>query len=138
MGSRERRIHAAYQFFLYTLFGSLIMLSGLIFIYFHIGSTDLLFWVKVLLVNTVRLYFGLLFLCHLLLRYRCFLYIFASRSTCGGANSGIGFISRSFIKVGHVRFLRFSIPLFPYGTQFFLPLIYTMSLIAIIYSSLLQ
>lgn len=47
MGSRERRVHAAYQFFIYTLFGSLIMLSSLIFIYFHAGSTDLLVLSKV-------------------------------------------------------------------------------------------
>lgn len=46
MGSRERRIHASYQFFIYTLFGSLIMLSGLIFIYLHVGSTDLLFYIR--------------------------------------------------------------------------------------------
>lgn len=39
-GSRERKIDAAYQFFLYTLFGSLFMLLSLFFLYSHFGGTD--------------------------------------------------------------------------------------------------
>jgi NADH-ubiquinone oxidoreductase chain 4 len=39
-GSRERRIKAAYYFFLYTLFGSLFMLFGILYLYFIIGSTN--------------------------------------------------------------------------------------------------
>jgi len=40
-GSRLRKIRAAFQFFLYTLTGSLFMLLALLFIYFQIGTTDL-------------------------------------------------------------------------------------------------
>jgi NADH-ubiquinone oxidoreductase chain 4 len=40
-GSRERKIRAAYQFFIYTLVGSLLMLVSLILIYFTTGTTDL-------------------------------------------------------------------------------------------------
>jgi NADH:ubiquinone oxidoreductase subunit 4 (subunit M) len=40
-GSRQRKIHAAYQFFFYTLFGSILMLIGIIVIYFHTGTTDI-------------------------------------------------------------------------------------------------
>ena len=39
-GSRERKIRAAYMFFLYTLFGSVLMLLGIIYIYVQVGSTD--------------------------------------------------------------------------------------------------
>lgn len=39
-GARERKIKAAYYFFLYTLFGSLIMLVGLLYLYFAVGSTN--------------------------------------------------------------------------------------------------
>ncbi len=39
-GSRERKINAAYRFFLYTLIGSLLMLLGIFFFYSHYGSTD--------------------------------------------------------------------------------------------------
>src|SRR5215218_6799832 len=39
-GARERKIHAAYQFFLYTLLGSLFMLLAILVIYFEVGSTD--------------------------------------------------------------------------------------------------
>jgi NADH:ubiquinone oxidoreductase subunit 4 (subunit M) len=40
-GSRQRKIHAAYQFFFYTLLGSILMLLGIIIIYFHTGTTDI-------------------------------------------------------------------------------------------------
>jgi NADH:ubiquinone oxidoreductase subunit 4 (subunit M) len=40
-GSRERKIRAAYQFFLYTLVGSLLMLLAIVIIYFQAGTTDL-------------------------------------------------------------------------------------------------
>ena len=40
-GSRERKIQAAYQFFLYTLFGSLFMLLAILIIYFELGTTDI-------------------------------------------------------------------------------------------------
>ena len=40
-GSRQRKIHAAYQFFFYTLLGSIFMLLGIIVIYFHLGTTDI-------------------------------------------------------------------------------------------------
>jgi len=39
-GSRERKVLAAYQFFLYTLFGSVFMLVGILFVYLHCGFTD--------------------------------------------------------------------------------------------------
>jgi NADH:ubiquinone oxidoreductase subunit 4 (subunit M) len=40
-GSRLRKVHAAYQFFFYTLFGSILMLLGIIVIYFQTGTTDI-------------------------------------------------------------------------------------------------
>ena len=40
-GSRARKIRAAYQFFIYTLIGSLLMLLGVIFVYFKVGSFDI-------------------------------------------------------------------------------------------------
>ena len=39
-GARERKIKAAYYFFLYTLFGSLFMLFGILYLYFLTGSTN--------------------------------------------------------------------------------------------------
>jgi NADH:ubiquinone oxidoreductase subunit 4 (subunit M) len=39
-GSRERKILAAYYFFLYTLLGSVLMLLSILYIYYHVGTTD--------------------------------------------------------------------------------------------------
>src|SRR6201998_3003657 len=48
-GARERKIHAAYQFFLYTLLGSVLMLLGILIIYYEVGTTD----IQVLLINNI-------------------------------------------------------------------------------------
>jgi len=39
-GSRERKIRAAYFFFLYTLLGSVLMLLSILYIYYQVGTTD--------------------------------------------------------------------------------------------------
>jgi NADH-ubiquinone oxidoreductase chain 4 len=40
-GSRQRKIHAVYQFFFYTFFGSILMLLSFLIIYLHVGSTNI-------------------------------------------------------------------------------------------------
>lgn len=136
-GSRERRIHAAYQFFLYTLFGSLIMLSGLIFIYFHIGSTDLLVLGKSTFSKYRQIILWFAFFMSFAVKIPMLpVHIWLPEAHVEAPTAGSVLLAGVLLKLGTFGFLRFSIPLFPYGTQFFLPLIYTMSLIAIIYSSL--
>lgn len=80
-GSRERKIHAAYQFFLYTLFGSIFMLVGILFLYVQLGSCDMV--VLSTLFNKISflpflagIILWFFFLLHLLQKYQCFQFIF--------------------------------------------------------------
>lgn len=60
-GSRERKIVAAYQFFLYTLFGSIFMLIAIFFVYSHFGTTDFRVFLTFSLTVQRQLFFWLLF-----------------------------------------------------------------------------
>src|SRR6478735_461083 len=91
-GARERKIHAAYQFFLYTLLGSLFMLLAILVIYFEVGSTDY----QVLAVAD---------------------------------------ISETRQRILCLGFLRYSIAILPDASVFFTPLVYSLAVISIIYSS---
>jgi len=80
-GSRERKVHAAYQFFLYTLFGSIFMLVGILFLYVQLGTSDMLLlstlFNKISIVPfVVGLFLWFFFLWHLLRKFRCSLYIY--------------------------------------------------------------
>ena len=56
--------------------------------------------------------------------------------TCRGSDSWFGYISRCTIENGWIWFLRFSIPMFPEASDFFSPLVFALSVVAIIYTSL--
>nr|QPK67109.1 NADH dehydrogenase subunit 4 [Pelargonium tetragonum] len=136
-GSRQRKIRAAYQFFLYTLLGSVFMLLGILFLFLETGTTDL----------------HLLLLCEFSERRQILLFLsfFASfavkvpmvpfhiwlpEAHVEAPTAGSVLLAGILLKLGSYGFLRFSIPLFPEATLFFTPFLYTLSAIAIIYTSL--
>jgi len=136
-GSRERKIRAAYMFFLYTLFGSVLMLLGIIYIYVQVGSTD---YETLLNYNFNSLEQRLLWL--------SFFASFASKVPMLPAHiwlpeahveaptAGSVVLAGILLKLGSYGFLRFSLPIFPEASYFFTPLVYTLSIVGVIYTSL--
>ena len=136
-GSRERRMHAAFQFFLYTLGGSLFLLFALIFCQLNYGSTNLF-----LLINLSFSPYRELIL------WVCFFFAFAVKiplmpvhiwlpeahveSATGGSVALAGIL----LKLGTYGVLRFLMPLFPFGSIFFTPFIYLISVLGVFFSSL--
>ncbi len=135
-GSRDRKILAAYYFFLYTLLGSVLMLLSILYIYYQIGTTD----------YEVLLTFSLLPLEQKLLWFTFFL-AFASKvpmvpvhlwlpeAHVEAPTAGSVILAGILLKLGTYGFIRFSLPLFPQASFYFTPLVYTIAVVGIIYTS---
>lgn len=136
-GSRERKIRAAYQFFLYTLFGSVLMLLAILLIYFQTGTTDLEILYTSKFSETRQIILWLAFFASFAVKVPMVpVHIWLPEAHVEAPTAGSVILAGILLKLGTYGFLRFSIPLFPYATFYFTPLIYTMSIIAIIYTSL--
>jgi len=138
-GSRTRKIRAAYQLFLYTLLGSILMLLALLTIYFEIGSTAY----EVVLANIQKispereLLLWLAFFASFAIKVPMFpVHIWLPEAHVEAPTAGSVLLAGILLKLGTYGFIRFSIPLFPNASLYFTPLIYTLSVLAIVYTSL--
>ena len=136
-GSRERKIRAAYQFFLYTLFGSVLLLLAILVLYFAAGSTDLgVLYLTPLSEGREILLWSAFFASFAVKVPMVPVHIWLPEAHVEAPTAGSVLLAGIMLKLGTYGFLRFSLPLFPYASMYFTPLIYTMSIVAIIYTSL--
>ena len=136
-GSRERKIRAAYQFFLYTLFGSVLMLLAILLIYFQTGTTDLQILYTTRFSETREILLWLPFFASFAVKVPMVpVHIWLPKAHVEAPTAGSVILAGIMLKLGTYGFLRLSLPFFPYACIYFTPLIYTMSVIAIIYTSL--
>ena len=136
-GSRVRKIRAAYQFFLYTLIGSLLMLLALLFIYVYAGTTDLQFLWQVEFSETVQILLWIAFFASFAVKIPMIpFHIWLPEAHAEAPTAGSVILAGILLKMGGYGFLRFSLPMFPTASIFFTPLIFTLSLLAVIYASL--
>jgi proton-translocating NADH-quinone oxidoreductase chain M len=136
-GSRERRIRAAYMFFLYTLLGSVLMLLAILYIYYQAGTTDY----QILLTTTfdpeVQKLLWLAFFASFAVKVPMLpVHIWLPEAHVEAPTAGSVILAGILLKLGSYGFLRFSLPLFPYASVYFTPFIYSFACIAVIYTSL--
>jgi len=135
-GSRERKIRAAYQFFLYTLIGSLFMLLAILLIYFQVGTTDLQVLMTTEFSERRQFFLWLAFFLSFAVKVPMIpFHIWLPEAHVEAPTSGSVILAGILLKLGTYGFLRFSIPLFPEATVYFTPSIYTLSVLGIIYAS---
>jgi len=136
-GSRERKIRAAYQFFLYTLFGSVLMLLAILLIFFQAGTTDLTILLTTEFSEKRQVLLFLAFFASFAVKVPMVpVHIWLPEAHVEAPTAGSVILAGILLKLGTYGFLRFSIPMFPEASLYFAPLIYSMSLIAIVYTSL--
>ena len=132
-----KRVYSAFKFFLFTLLGSVLMLVAIIAIYWITGTTDV---VQIYEIKIPKEYQNILWL--------AFFSSFAVKTPMWPVHTwlpdahveaptaGSVILAAILLKMAGYGFLRFSLPMFPLASEFFTPLIFTLSIIAIIYTSL--
>jgi|TARA_B110001452_G_scaffold254927_1_gene246902 proton-translocating NADH-quinone oxidoreductase chain M len=136
-GSRERKIRAAYQFFVYTLIGSVLMLLAILYIYQETGTTDVQVLSTLSFDFNTQIILWLAFFASLAVKVPMVpSHIWLPEAHSEAPTAGSVILAGVLLKMGGYGFLRFSIPMFPDASIYFTPLVYTLSCIAVIYTSL--
>ncbi|KAK7296020.1 hypothetical protein VNO77_50915 [Canavalia gladiata] len=136
-GSRQRKIKAAYQFFLYTLLGSVFMLLAILLILFQTGTADLQISLTTEFSERRQIFLWIASFAAFAVKVPMVpVHIWLPEAHVEAPTAGSVILAGIPSKLGTHGFLRFSIPMFPEATLCSTPFIYTPSAIAIIYTSL--
>jgi proton-translocating NADH-quinone oxidoreductase chain M len=135
-GSRTRKVHAAYQFFLYTLIGSLLMLLSIVLIHYSLGSTDMELAYDIVCSDTRRKIIWLLFFLSFGVKIPMFpFHIWLPEAHVEAPTAGSVLLAGILLKLGGYGFLRFSLPMFGSINDFYSPLVYWISGLGVLYCS---
>lgn len=136
-GSRERRVRAAYFFFLYTLLGSVFMLLALLLLYLEVGTMDYQLLVhQVIGINKQYLLWLGFFASFAVKVPMVPVHIWLPEAHVEAPTSGSVILAGILLKLGTYGLVRFSLPLFPSASVYFTPLVYALAITAVIYTSL--
>ena len=133
----DRRVYSAFKFFLYTLLGSVLMLVAIIIIYWLTGTTDVTQIYEIKIPKEYQNVLWLAFFSSFAVKMPMWpVHTWLPDAHVEAPTAGSVILAAILLKMAGYGFLRFSIPMFPIASEFFTPLIYTLSIIAIIYTSL--
>jgi len=132
-----RRVYAAFKFFLYTLTGSVLMLLAILAIYFQSGTMDIPEVMNFRLPADMQIWLWLAFFASFAVKVPMWpVHTWLPDAHVEAPTAGSVILAGVLLKMGAYGFLRFSLPIMPEASAFFTPLIYTLSVIAVIYTSL--
>lgn len=136
-GARERKIYAALQFFLYTLTGSLFMLLAIIVIYIETGTTDYLVILTYDLSPRLQYLLWIAFFTSFAVKIPIVpVHTWLPEAHVEAPTAGSVILAAILLKLGAYGIIRFSLALFETATIYYMPMVYTISIISIIYASL--
>ena len=132
-----KRVYAAFKFFLFTLLGSVLMLVAIISIYWITGSTDITQIVEIKIPVKYQYVLWLAFFSSFAVKMPMWpVHTWLPDAHVEAPTAGSVILAAILLKMAGYGFLRFSIGMFPVASEYFVPLIFTLSIIAIVYTSL--
>tara|TARA_B100001094_G_C18149631_1_gene782876 strand:- start:141 stop:1628 length:1488 start_codon:yes stop_codon:yes gene_type:complete len=132
-----KRVYSAFKFFLFTLLGSVLMLVAIIAIYWITGTTDVTEIYEIQIPNEYQNLLWLAFFSSFAVKMPMWpVHTWLPDAHVEAPTAGSVILAAILLKMAGYGFLRFSLPMFPIASEYFAPLIYTLSIIAIIYTSL--
>ncbi|MDA0870297.1 MAG: NADH-quinone oxidoreductase subunit M [Proteobacteria bacterium] len=132
-----RRVYAAFKFFLYTLFGSVFMLVAIIFIYLETGTTDIQTILSFNIDQKYQYWLWLGFFASFAVKTPMWpVHTWLPDAHVEAPTSGSVILAAILLKMAGYGFIRFSLGFFPIASAYFAPLIFALSIVAVIYTSL--
>jgi len=132
-----RRVYASFKFFLYTLLGSVLMLLAIMALYWNAGTTDIPTLMTTAVPRSLQTWAWLAFFASFAVKMPMWpVHTWLPDAHVEAPTAGSVVLAAILLKMGGYGFLRFSLPMFPLASHDFAPLVFTLSAIAIIYTSL--
>lgn len=132
-----RRVYSAFKFFLYTLFGSVLMLLALLTLYFKAGTTDIAVLLENPVARDLQMWLWLAFFASFAVKMPMWpVHTWLPDAHVEAPTAGSVILAGVLLKMGGYGFLRFSLPMLPEASAYFAGMVYWLSIIAIIYTSL--
>ncbi|MBF0093491.1 MAG: NADH-quinone oxidoreductase subunit M [Alphaproteobacteria bacterium] len=133
-----RRVYAAFKFFLYTLLGSVLMLLAMMAMYFAAGgTTDIPTLMAFRFDPAMQMWLWLAFFASFAVKVPMWpVHTWLPDAHVEAPTAGSVILAGVLLKMGAYGFIRFSVPMFPEATVYFTPFVYTLSVVAVIYTSL--
>ena len=134
----ERRIYSTFKFFLYTLAGSVFMLLAVIFMYWEVGTSSIPVLLQYEFSYNNQIILWLAFFASFVVKIPMWpFHTWLPDAHVEAPTAGSVILAGVLLKLAGYGFIRFSITMFPDASHYFAPMIYALSIIAIIFTSLI-
>jgi NADH-quinone oxidoreductase subunit M len=134
----KRRVYSAYKFFLYTLLGSVLMLLGVLWMAQNVGTDIPKIIAEAKIPLNIQIWLWLAFFASFAVKMPMWpVHTWLPDAHVEAPTAGSVILAGVLLKMGGYGFLRFSLPMFPEASAYFTPLVYSLSIVAIIYTSLI-
>src|SRR5712664_2934906 len=132
-----RRVYASFKFFLYTLLGSVLMLLAIMLIFYDAATTEIPTLMHTGVPRNLHTWAWLAFFASFAVKMPMWpVHTWLPDAHVEAPTAGSVILAAILLKMGGYGFLRFSLPMFPAASHYFTPLVFALSVIAVVYTSL--
>lgn len=133
----QRRVYAAFKLFLYTLLGSVLMLLAILAMYLKTGTTDMVVMLHSPFSRELQIWLWLAYFASFAVKMPMWpVHTWLPDAHVEAPTAGSVMLAAVLLKMGGYGFIRFSVQMLPDASAYFAPFMFTLSIVAIIYTSL--